>query len=336
MKVLVTGGGGFVGSAVIKELLAENHEISVLINQNSRLEDGAEIEKRCRILSADIRDLESLNNLDTAGNLDAVIHCAGLAHQFGERNDRDFWDVNVSGTKNVVQLAVRFSVEHFILLSSVAVYGRTASREKETNRKGLDETAECRPEEIYAITKYESEKAAQEICGRNQMNLTILRLATVIGENDRGNVFRLIRAIEQRRFVWLGDGRNLKSLIYKGDAARACLEVLRKPGKAGIYNLTADALTMKEIVREIYRRLNRKMPRLAIPKVLLNVFFGFNRLNRRTLKLARLDKLTKTIQKWLSDDVFSGEKFKVAFDFQMETNIAEAIGREVESYRRAK
>ncbi len=333
MKVLVTGGNGFVGAAVIKKLLAENYEVSVLVNQNSTLEAEAEIEKHCRVFRADIRDYESLNDLKITGNFDAVVHSAGLAHQFGERSEQDFWDVNVSGTKNVAELAFKFSAGHFVLLSSVAVYGKSSESERTASREGLQETQVCRPEGIYAVTKYESEKAAQEICGRNRMTLTILRLTTVIGENDRGNVFRLIKAIDRRRFIWIGDGRNLKSLIYKGDAARACLEVLKKPDKPGIYNLAAEASTMKEIVEEIYRRLGRRNSRFSISAEFLHRLF---RLNEKTLKIERLCKISETIRKWLSDDVFSGKKFKDEFNFQTETTVAEAIGREVESYRQSK
>ena len=61
------------------------------------------------------------------------------------------------------------------------------------------------------------------------MALTILRLATLYGEGDPGNVGRLMRKLDRGRFLWIGDGSNRKSLLYKGDAARACMAVAERP-----------------------------------------------------------------------------------------------------------
>lgn len=333
MKVLITGGTGFVGEAIIEKLVENNFEICALINQKSAFKKDSIAEKHCRILRADIRDSVSLNKISIKDNFDAFIHSAGLAHQFGEINEQDFWDVNVQGTKNIAALAAKNSVKQFVLISSVAVYGNSSAIEREVQNKVLTEAKECRPEEIYAVTKFESEKTAQEICKNNQINLTVLRLATVIGENDRGNVVRLIKAIDQGRFFWIGKGSNLKSLIYKGDVASACLEVLNRPDQTGTYNLTADALTMKEIVGEIHWQLKRKNPRISIPAFFLQPAF---QINRKTLNVKRVEKISETIRKWLADDVFSGEKFRKEYNFHTETSIREAIKREVESYLRSK
>ena len=69
----------------------------------------------------------------------------------------------------------------------------------------------------------------QEIAARTGMALTILRLATLYGEGDPRNIKRLIRTLDQGRFIWIGDGRNQKSLLYVRDAARACSMVALRP-----------------------------------------------------------------------------------------------------------
>ena len=72
------------------------------------------------------------------------------------------------------------------------------------------------------------------------MALTILRLATLYGEGDPGNVGRLIRTLDRGRFLWIGDGSNRESLLYKGDAARACMAVAERPASGiNIYNVSA-------------------------------------------------------------------------------------------------
>ena len=60
------------------------------------------------------------------------------------------------------------------------------------------------------------------------MALTILRLATLYGEGDPGNVGRLMRTLDRGRFLWIGDGSNRKSLLYRGDAANACMAVAER------------------------------------------------------------------------------------------------------------
>ena len=204
MKVLVTGASGFVGREIVAELLREKHEVFCLVSPKSKKDKDLP-----NFFQADISEVEDLNELEKSfENIDAIIHSAGLAHQFGKTADEDFWNVNVNGTQNVARLAVNLQVKHFILISSVSVYENVL---RETI--SIDETFACNPKSIYARSKFESENVAREVCEANKIALTILRLATVIGENDRGNTARLIEAIDKKRFIWIGKGENRKSLI---------------------------------------------------------------------------------------------------------------------------
>ncbi|MDQ2746972.1 MAG: hypothetical protein M3T96_06915, partial [Acidobacteriota bacterium] len=131
----------------------------------------------------------------------------------------------------------------------------------------------------------------------------------------------------------IGGGTNLKSLIYKGDVAKACRKVLESRDISGIFNLTADAVPMAEIVGEIYHSLGRKKSRVSISPKLFKFLFW---LNERTVRLEKIEKLSETVRKWLSDDVFAGDKFRRTYNFQPEISIKEAVKREVEGYRRQK
>jgi len=86
----------------------------------------------------------------------------------------------------------------------------------------------------YALSKYNAKLRAIEIARDSGMALTILRLATLYGEGDPGNVGRLLRTLDRGRFLWIGDGSNRKSLLHKGDAARACMAVAERPAWASI------------------------------------------------------------------------------------------------------
>ncbi len=336
MKVLVTGASGFVGTAIVEQLLAGSCSTSILLNSKKSDQTFRDASGISRIFYADIADYGSIEKLSGIGKIDAVIHCAGLAHQFGNTVEADFWKINVEGTVNVAKLAIFSQAKHFILISSVAVYGKASDGNKIGKIKGISEDTICQPEDSYSRSKLESEKAAQSICAENTINLTILRPSTVIGENDPGNVSRLIKTIDENHFYWIGNGENLKSLVYKDDVAKACLCVLNKrqqkhSGEAEIFNVTAEALPMKEIVSEIHRHLPKKIPRLHIsPGFLKPVFL----LNQKAFNIRSINKLFGTVGKWLSDDVFSGEKIKKHYGFEAETPVREAIRREVESYKK--
>jgi UDP-glucose 4-epimerase len=329
MKILVTGANGLVGSSIVENLLSENFEVYALCGANSKIDEFRDI---LNVFKTDITKYQNLAHLANLENVDVLIHSAGLAHQFKNRKEEEFWRINVLGTENVARLAARLKVKHFILISSVAVYGvnpASLDNNVETYKFGITEEAECQPQGFYARSKLESEKAAQNICADNKIALTILRLTTVIGEEDKGNVARLIKTIDKRRFYWVGRGENYKSLIYKGDAAKACVKILRKTAGAEIFNVTAEPFTIKEIVSEIEDNLGIKAPKFSIPSNILSKLFF---INTKFLRSEKLNYVEENLNKWISDDVFSGEKFKKIYGFQAETPIKEAIRRQVENY----
>lgn len=341
MKVLVTGASGLIGAAIVEKLSEFNYEIYALLNSESKEQNSAIGKTVHKVFYADIGDAASVGKISDIGEIDAVIHCAGLAHQFGNTAESDFRRINVRGTANIAELAVSAKANHFVLISSVAVYGKISEISNNAEARGVSEDADCRPEDFYSRSKLDSEKSAQAICVENNINLTILRLATVIGEEDRGNVARLIKTIDDNRFFWIGSGENLKSLIYKEDVAEACRLVLEKKssGVSGksealeIFNVTAEALPMNDIVSEIYQHLQKKNPGFRLSPKILNPFFV---LNRKTFRIGKIEKLHGTIVKWLADDVFSNRKIKEQYGFEPKTPVSEAIRREVENYRKAK
>jgi nucleoside-diphosphate-sugar epimerase len=139
--------------------------------------------------------------------------------------------------------------------------------------------------------------------------------------------------------VWLGKGQNKKSLIYKTDVARACLRFIESAGatknnKTRIYNVTAQAVSMREIVAEIEKALEKRVllpihfPAAPLPKSL-------NLLGKAS-GIKKFGKIAETLDKWLSDDVFSGAKIETEIGFQAVVSPLEGIRREVLHYRKQK
>ena len=162
------------------------------------------------------------------------------------------------------------------------------------------------------------------------MALTILRLATLYGEGDPGNVGRLMRTLDRGRFLWIGDGSNRESLLYKGDAARACMAAAERPASGiNIYNVSAPACTMREIVDGIADALGKhpfpvRVP--ASPTLLLS---------RHLSKIPnrRMAGLHQTVKKWLAEDVYDTRRFEEAYGFQTKTSLKEGLKREVDWYK---
>lgn len=323
-KILVTGAAGFVGSALVDELLlAGKYQIYGLVSNRSGA--AGDFNSKIEVFPADISVYETLQEAEKLSGLDTVVHTAGLAHQFGHTQSEKFWKVNVQGTENICRLAKAVRAGHFILISSVAVYG-------DYGKSVIHEKFKCRPAGVYAESKREAELKAIDFCDKNGIQLSILRLGTVIGEGDRGNTARLITLIDKNRFIWIGTGNNKKSLIYKQDVAKGILKLIESSSieyQTGIYNLTDRAVSMSEIVGIISQNLQKKPPRIRIPEGVARMFLAAGKFG---FPVSRLKQFARTVEKWLSDDIFSGQKFYEEFGFTPETPLSEALGGQVRFY----
>ena len=315
--VLVTGANGFLGREILFELAGESVNVHATDMGDACSDSGIVYEK------ADITQPENL--IGAIGNPDVVVHAAGLAHIFSPNalsNER-FRRINEIGTENVAKASVQVGVRHLILISSVSVYGPYTLGQ-------YDENTPCRPTGPYAISKYAGELRAIEVARRSDMALTILRLATLYGEQDPGNIKRLIQSIDKWPFLWIGDGRNRKSLLYKGDAARACKMVALSPAKGiRVFNVSGPPCTMREIVYTLSEYLGKRpLPGRVPAHLALGLSSSFSR-----LPIKKLKRVHPTVKKWLAEDVYDTRRFERVFGFTPDVDIEEGLRREVVWYR---
>lgn len=327
MRVLVTGATGFVGSRIVSELLASGTEVVAVGGPRTNasvLADGA---KRYAV---DVGDAQSVEHLEIIGSVDAVVHTAGLAHRFGAVKESDFRRVNVHGVENVARVAARLGAKHFVLFSSVLVYGREDLPEGDL--AAVTEEQECKPADAYGRSKLDGELAARNICEPSRIDLTIFRPSPILGEGAKGNFDRLIKSIHRRRFVMVGHGTNRKSLIYVGDVARATAEVLRQGGRqTQVFNLTNGSAQIKDMIDAITEDLGRSLLPLRIPSGPLTILVNSA---ARFMLRDRLKRIGATLITWSANDIYSTSKFQRAYGFQPQTTIREAIRRETASYRK--
>lgn len=319
LQTLITGANGFLGREIVRLLAHTGQKIRATDKQaQSGLPN---IDYR----PADILDSASLESVVQGAA--CIVHVAGLAHIFDKTKaaNAPFKEVNEVGTVNVAQAAVQAGVKHFILISSVSVYGAFTS--------GIyDENRPCLPEGKYAESKYQAERCAIKIAQQSGMALTILRLATLYGEGDPGNVARLMKTIDRGRFVWVGTGSNQKSLLYKGDAAQAVSAVVHSPASGiNIFNVSSPPCAMHEIVDGLASALKRYLPQYHIPALWVVSFAQL--LSAMTGGRGRLGNIPATLNKWLADDAYSADKFVQTFNLKTQTSLAEGLRREVAWYR---
>lgn len=313
-RLLVTGATGFLGAAVVDMAKAEGWRVRALSRKPSRTE-GVEV------VAGDIRDTQTI--WSAFEGMDAVVHAAGLAHVFGSRarNSAEFHSVNEVGTLNVIDAAVRSHVPQVVLVSSVSVYGSYSDPK-------CDETAPCNPVGPYATSKYKAELGAIERMANRETSMTILRFATIYGKGDRGNVAKLIGALDRGRFIWLGSGNNRKSLIHRTDAARACLLPLqRRQAGTEIFNVSAQTPQMREIVTLVCHALGRPVPRWGVPEGLIKV------LASAAKAFGDPGGFERQISKFMREDVYDGALFERKFGFSPQVSLADGVREEVLNLR---
>lgn len=317
MRILVTGASGFVGSATCSHLTELGHEVIRWVGPGNTDEGTA------GTFSVDISDESTFPDQDLVGQIDAVVHCAGIAHRFGRISKGDFECVNVRGVENAIRFAGRAGAKKFILLSSVLVYGSPR------NDHPVNEESPTAPADDYAMSKLAGEEVALRLCRSSKIKLVILRPVPIVGEGSRGNVSRLIQAIDRNRFLWIGDGRNKRSFVYVGDVARAIACSLYIDDDFSVFNVSGETISVQWLVELIARRLETTVPRLRVPTWAARAAFHGSSF---ALWIPTVDRHRRTLETWLAHAVYSGEAFKKRYGFAPGTTIEEAIDREVDHF----
>jgi nucleoside-diphosphate-sugar epimerase len=307
----VTGATGFIGGEIARVLSAAGWDVLA----SGRREAG----EFPRYQRADLSDAFAARSV--VRDVDAVVHAAGLAHRAASTSS--MMENNALSTENVARAAAS-TARVFVLLSSISVYGHSEPGVK-------TEDGPCRPETPYATSKLEAERRAFEAGATSKMRVRILRLSTVFGEGDPGNCGRLMRSIGNGRFRWIGRGLNLKSLVYKGDVAQACIRALEADSaEIGVYNVSAEPVSMAAIVGAYAGALGKDLPRRRIPAGLAVAASGA----AASLCLFRgpAARAFSAVRTWLRSDVVDTEKAARELGFRASTSLTEGIRRQVQHY----
>ena len=257
MKILVTGGTGFIGCYFVDALTKLGHELAILdIHpfQHCELESLANVE----YLQGDIRDSGAVRNAIKGCN--AVLHLAAAHHDFGI-SEKTFHQVNVEGARVLCDEMTRANITSVCFYSTVATYGQA--------QPPVDEATPPAPVSPYGKTKLEGEKVFESWVSENNTNqCLVIRPTVTYGPGNFANMYTLIRQIDKGMFVPVGKGKNIKSLSYVENIVEATnriwfSEPLEKRFVAYNYVCKPD-LSSHDIAETVYQALEKNSPRFNI------------------------------------------------------------------------
>jgi nucleoside-diphosphate-sugar epimerase len=250
MNICTIGGSGFVGTRLIS-LLQDGNSVLNLDKEQSDLH-GAITQ------TADVREPESFTP-QLAGQ-DAVILLAA-EHRDDVTPTSLYYDVNVEGMRNVLNAMDAQGVKNIVFTSSVAIYGMNQPTPP-------TETTPEAPFNHYGKSKWQAEQVLQKWIAKGEgRNALVIRPTVIFGEENRGNVFNLLKQIYTGKFLMIGNGHNRKSMAYVGNIV-AFMKYKLESRFSGleIFNyVDKPDFDMNTLVSEIYRHKGKSAPKVRIP-----------------------------------------------------------------------
>ena len=260
-KVVVTGATGFVGRAVVPELIAAGHHV-VALSRAGMPFSGAEV-RRIGDFASDVDWSQVLHGAD------AVVHLAARAHVMRE-TDSDpiaaYRRVNVDATEALARAAAAAGIRRFVFASTVKVMGERSARP-------FVETDAPTPLDAYANSKWDAERALAAVAATTGLEVVVIRPPLVYGSGVKGNFLALLNAIARGLPLPLGAVRNRRSFIHVGNLAVALRLALESPQAAGQSYLVRDGedVSMAELVTRLAEALGTRARLFAAPEVLLRL-----------------------------------------------------------------
>jgi nucleoside-diphosphate-sugar epimerase len=237
-RALVTGGTGFTGSYLVKRLLTKGHEVLVVDNQPGSFRDELE-GLGAEVVLGSVTDRELMHRL--VRNCDIVHHLAAAFRRI-DLPKETYWDVNVNGTRYLLEAAAEEGVTKFVYCSTCGVHG-------DVKDPPADESASIAPADYYQYTKYEGEKVAQEFIAQG-LDVTILRPAAIYGPGDPERWLMLFKQVAPGRFLMFGDGMATYHPLYIDNLIDAFELAVEYKASRGQTYLIADEhyFTLRDLV----------------------------------------------------------------------------------------
>lgn len=265
MKVLVTGGAGFIGSNIVDALIEKKHKVSIV--DNLATGNMKNVNKKAKFYKVSVTDFNKIENIFKKEKFDVVIHHAAQLDVRKSVADPNFdADVNIKGTINILEACKRTKVKKIIFASSGGtIYGECSS-------KAPDEKAFANPLSPYGVAKLSVEHYIKCYSALYGLKYTVLRYANVYGPRqdpfgEAGVVAIFIGKMLKNEPVFIfGDGKQLRDYVYVKDVVDANLKALNK-GNNEIINIgTHKTFSVNQLEKELSKITNYQNKPIYKPK----------------------------------------------------------------------
>jgi nucleoside-diphosphate-sugar epimerase len=294
VKVLLTGGSGFLGSHVAEKLVEEGHEVIALVRKSSKT-DHLKALPNVRFVNGAVSDVPSL--VEAARGVDAVIHSAGLVKA---RSIDEFRDCNVRGTENLLE-AVKKSAPNLKRFVHVSSQAATAPSPDGTPVKN---DAEPRPVTSYGWSKLEAEQVVR--AEAKNLPVTIVRPPMIYGPRDT-ETFQLFQSADNRVLPFIGDPDGKLSLIYAGDCAAMLTRALVAdvPSGKAYFVTDGDVYSRRDLIAGLEDAVGKKaLVSFPLPTGVVRTFAFFTEAYGRLADKAVMvtqQKVDEMICQWVAD-----------------------------------
>ena len=257
MKILVTGGSGFLGKQVITSLLGQGNKVvnidvipSGLVHQNL------------------FEQIIDINNLNTLHNSDDLVHCAALVQSF--KNNKAMIHVNRNGTQNLLELSLKLKIQRFIYISSSAVYGKPTSNP-------VNSSSFMRPFEIYGKSKFMAEEICKEYL-RLGVPISIIRPRTILGYSRSGLFSFIFLLVQQgKKIPILSNGKNYYQFIDVDDFVSLIHKVLKNNSNLEINVGAKEFSTMRSTLEGLIQHAKSESTLINVPKPMLKIVMALSK-----------------------------------------------------------
>ena len=255
MKLLVTGGTGFTGSALVEYLINKGHQVTVLDNQKGIFFDHL-IKKGAKIILGTVTDRKTV--IKALEEIEGVFHLAAAFRQIDAPNSV-YWNVNVDGTRIMCEEALKKQVKKFVYCSTQGIHGDIK------NPPG-DEDSPVAPVDYYQLTKYEGEKVVKEFAQKG-LRCVIIRPTAIYGPGDPERFLYLFKFAKKGKFYMFGNGKAFYHPVFIDNLSDGFYAAWQSDKINAEAYIIADEkyFTIKELVKKIGQSLGKEIKFINFP-----------------------------------------------------------------------
>ena len=299
-KVLVTGGTGFIGAYIIKELIEKGYSVRAIRRSNKLpFFISAETLQKAEWVDGDVLDVIAID--DAMKGVDAVIHSAASI-SFAGKDRKQMYNVNINGTANIVNLALENNIKKLVHISSISALGRTSSGEHVTEEK---KWIESKLNTHYGITKNKAEREVWRGISEG-LNAVIINPSTVLGYGNWHDGSCAIFRNVYKEFSWYTTGIN--GFVDVEDVAKAAVLLMESDINEERFILNSENWDFRHLFNTIAEGFGKKKPSLQATPFLSSIAWRLEKVksslaNRKPLLTKETAKIALSKTYWENDKI---------------------------------